>query len=332
RRADDPDREVQGLGRAEPRRQEALDAVGRRGADLEGLVEEAEEDDSEQRRDRELEGAKSAAAQLDEAEGDEAGHHAGDEERDVEEQVEPERRAEELGDVGGHRDDLGLYPHSPGRPARVVRPEALGKVAVGDDPELGRQVLDQHGHQVRREHHPEQEVAEAGAARDVGGEVARIYVGDRGDERGAEHHQRRAQPAAAEEGLERGDPRFARLDREGLGGGHAASTRIALASTEPSTWILRPTRTNSGPSKGCRSTSSSLVPGTIPRLPRKRSMSGSESEMRTNVATSPGSSSTSACDDVSASSSSRLGIGSPCGSTVGLPSLAAISASSSSES
>ena len=141
-RADDPDREVEGLGRAELRRQEALDAVGRRGADLEGLVEEAEEDDSEQRRDRELERAKSAATQLEEAEGDEAGHHAGDEERDVEEQVEPERRAEELGDVGGHRDDLGLYPHSPGRPARVVRPEALGKVAVGDDPELGRQVLD----------------------------------------------------------------------------------------------------------------------------------------------------------------------------------------------
>ena len=120
-RADDPDREVQGLGRAESRRQEALEAVVRGRADLEGLVEEAEEDDPEQRRDRELERAVAAAAQLEEAEGDEAGHHAGDEERDVEEQVEPERRAEELGDVGRHRDELRLHPHSPGHPARVVR-------------------------------------------------------------------------------------------------------------------------------------------------------------------------------------------------------------------
>src|SRR6476661_4191327 len=98
-RADDPDREVQGLGRAKPGWQEALEAVVRRGADFECLVEEAEEDDSEQRCDRELERAEAAAAQLEEAEGDEAGHHARDEERDVKEQVEPERRAEKFGDV-----------------------------------------------------------------------------------------------------------------------------------------------------------------------------------------------------------------------------------------
>ena len=51
--------------------QEALQAVGGGGADLQGLVEKAEEDDPEQRRDRELERAEAAAAQLEEAEGDE---------------------------------------------------------------------------------------------------------------------------------------------------------------------------------------------------------------------------------------------------------------------
>ena len=34
------------------------------------------------------------------AEGDDAGHHDCDDERDVEEEVEPERGADELGDVG----------------------------------------------------------------------------------------------------------------------------------------------------------------------------------------------------------------------------------------
>ena len=44
--------------------------------------------------------------------------------------------------------------------ARVVVAEALGQVAVGDDAELRRQVLDQHRHQVRGEHDPQQQVAE----------------------------------------------------------------------------------------------------------------------------------------------------------------------------
>ena len=33
--------------------------------------------------------------------------------RHAEQQVQPERGAEELGDVGRHRHDLGLHPHAP---------------------------------------------------------------------------------------------------------------------------------------------------------------------------------------------------------------------------
>ena len=86
---------------------------------------------------------------------------------------------------------------------RVVLAEVLGQVAVGDDAELRREVLDHHRHQVRGEHDPQQQVAELGAARDVGGEVARVDVGDSRDERRAEHGQRRAHPAFGEEALER---------------------------------------------------------------------------------------------------------------------------------
>ena len=197
-----------------------------------------------------------------------AGHHAGDEERHVKEQVEPERGAEELGDVGRHRDELRLHPHHPGQPARVVRAEALGQVAVGDDPELGREVLDQHRHQVRGEDDPEQQVAEAGAALDVGREVARVDVGDRGDERRAEHHQRRAQPAAAEQRFERGDARLARLDGSrawrpaSRGSPRASRARVRRQGRAPRRRRGRRTVRRTA----ARSTSSSRVPGDDPAL------------------------------------------------------------------
>ncbi len=78
----------------------------------------------------------------------------------------------------------------------------LGQVAVGGDAKLGRQVLDQHRHQVGDEHHPQEQVAELGATLQVCGEVARVDVGDRRDEGGAEHRERCSQPAACQEFLE----------------------------------------------------------------------------------------------------------------------------------
>ena len=134
---------------------------------------------------------------------DHAGDHPGGQQRHVEEQVETECGADELGDVGRHRHQLRLHPQSPGDRARVVVAAELGQVAVGDDAELRRQVLDQHRHHVREQHHPQEQVAELGAALDVGGEVARVDVGDRGHERRAEHPQRRPHTALREQLLER---------------------------------------------------------------------------------------------------------------------------------
>ena len=70
----------------------------------------------------------------------------------------------------------------------------LGEVVAGGDAELRAHRLDQHRHQVRGQDDPEQQVAVLGARGDVGGEVARVDVGDRGDERRAEE---RPQPAQA---------------------------------------------------------------------------------------------------------------------------------------
>ena len=85
-----------------------------------------------------------------------------------------------------HRDHLGLQPEADRGAAREALAAELGEVLAGRDPELRRLGLDQHRDQVGREHDPEQQVAELGAAGDVGGEVAGVDVGDGGDEGRAE--------------------------------------------------------------------------------------------------------------------------------------------------
>src|SRR6185437_3467098 len=70
--------------------------------------------------------------------------------------------------------------------AGEVAAAVLWEGEAGDDAELGREVLDEHGHDVRPEQNPEQAIAELSSAEDVGGEVAGVDVGDGGDEGGAE--------------------------------------------------------------------------------------------------------------------------------------------------
>ena len=218
RRADDADGDVQRLRAAEMRHEARQRSVHRR-ADPQGLVQKAEEDDPEQRRDRQLEAAKAMRLQLEDRDGDDAGHQAGPQQRHAEQQVQAECRADELGDVCRHRHDLRLQPHDPARRPRVVLAKQLREGAIGGDADLRRQVLDQHRHQIRGEHDPQQQIAEPGAAGDVRGEVARVDVGDRRDERRAEHRQRRAQPALGEQQFEMARAaRRARARRDRSGG------------------------------------------------------------------------------------------------------------------
>ena len=128
-------------------------------------------------------------------EGDDARQHTGEEERDAEEQVEAERRADELGEVGRHGDRLGLDPETERDRAWKAVAAHLGQVLAGRDPELGAHRLDQHRHQVRGDDHPEQQVAELGAAGHVRREVAGVDVGDAGDERRPEEGPEAAHPA-----------------------------------------------------------------------------------------------------------------------------------------
>ena len=80
--------------------------------------------------------------------------------------------------------------HGPGE----VLPALLGQVAAGGDAQLGRKRLDEHGHQVADDDHPQQGVAELGAAGDIGGEIAGVDVSYAGDE-GRSHEGQQARKA-----------------------------------------------------------------------------------------------------------------------------------------
>ena len=80
---------------------------------------------------------KPSAWSREDPERDRAGHQPGHEQRHPEQQVQPDRGAEELRDVGRHRHDLGLHPHPERERAVVFGAHHLGVVEVGDDPELG---------------------------------------------------------------------------------------------------------------------------------------------------------------------------------------------------
>ena len=59
----------------------------------------------------------------------------------------------------------------------------LGQALARDNAELGGQALKQHGGDIGQHHHPQEQIAVSGARLDIGGEIARVHIGDRGDDR-----------------------------------------------------------------------------------------------------------------------------------------------------
>ena len=127
---------------------------------------------------------------------DHAGDDPADQQRQIEQQVQGDRPADDLGQVGGDRDHLGLHPEGQPGGARGSVADRLGQRASGDQPEFGRQVLHQSRHHVGHHDDPHQQVAVLRPGADVGGDVAGVDVGDRGDEGRSEQV-----PARPERGL-----------------------------------------------------------------------------------------------------------------------------------
>ncbi len=180
------------LGPVETRHQPVGHRLARWGGD-DDAGDETERDHQQQAGDHSLETALAAGVlhqQQDQRH--RTGEHRPGQQRQTEQQVERDCAADHLGQVGGHRHQLRLSPVR--QPPRAGHPlaQGLGQRHAGDQPELGRQVLHQGSHGVGRDDHPHQQIPELGAGTDVGGHVARIDVGDRGDERRSQ--QRPAAP------------------------------------------------------------------------------------------------------------------------------------------
>ena len=150
-------------------------------------------------------------------------------------QREADRAAEEFGEVGRHRRHFADDPQGPDDRLRKMLAAHFGQIAPGDDAELGRQRLEQHGDDIGEQHDPQQRIAVFRARLDVGGEIAGVHIGDRGDHRRA-GEQQRAEPARLAgqhlaNALRRSDPSCPVAPRASLIGPRTSS-RMSHASTE----------------------------------------------------------------------------------------------------
>ena len=225
---------------------------GRRDDDAE---READRDDHEQPDDHELEGARSALGlQEQQRDRDSSGDHSTPQQGQVEEQVERDRPADHLGDVGRHGDELGLQPErAPAPAASDAIAQGLGEAAPGDDPELGREVLDEPGHHIAEHDDPDQQVAVHGARGHVARDVARVEVGDPGDQGGAD------QPREAGERQPRVRGGWARLRAPGVVRIEASSPRDFSAYRKLSADVGMPKPAFGVSSRFARSTTGGVV-------------------------------------------------------------------------
>jgi hypothetical protein len=106
--------------------------------------------------------------------------HAPDQ-RDAEEQIQRDGRADDFREVARADGRFAEQPEHDGDGLGVMVPAGLGEVAPGDDAELGAERLQENRHEVRDQDDGEERVAELRTAREVGGPVAGIHVAD-GDE------------------------------------------------------------------------------------------------------------------------------------------------------
>ena len=112
--------------------------------------------------------------------------HAPGQQRDPEENVQGDRPTYHLGQIRGRGHQLGLdpVPQSPA-PGQTVT-QQLGQTRSGDQPDLGRKVLDEDRHGIGGHQHPHQQISVLGAGSEIRRDVARIHVGHGG-------HKSRAQ-------------------------------------------------------------------------------------------------------------------------------------------
>ena len=97
----------------------------------------------------------------------------------AEQQVQSDGRAENFGQIAGGDGDFAQREQHIVDALRVVVVAGLGQVAAGHQAQPRAQGLQQHGHGVAHQQHPDELVAELRPALNVGGPIAGVHVADR---------------------------------------------------------------------------------------------------------------------------------------------------------
>ena len=104
--------------------------------------------------------------------------------RNAEEKLQPDSRADHLGEIAGRDSDFAQNPESPHYRCRVVIPTRLGQIAPSGDAQLDAQVLEENCHQVRNHDDRQKGVAKPRASSQIRSPVARVHVTDRDEKTG----------------------------------------------------------------------------------------------------------------------------------------------------
>ena len=149
--------------------------------------DESEGDDQQHHDDDAFEQSlRSATLEPQHHRGDRADHQAAREQRQTEQQLQRDRAADHLGQIGGDGDDLRLgEEHEPTGVTHPL-PQQLRQRFAGHDAEFRRLILDEHAHRVGEHQHPHQQITVTCARSDVGRHIARIHIGHGRHERRSE--------------------------------------------------------------------------------------------------------------------------------------------------
>ena len=160
------------------RRREAEDDLAPVGIGQRHLHTEAHGDNQQGRYHEGFDPAEANVLQIKDEEHVERRDEHADLERNAEQQVEADRRADHFGEVGGADGDLGQQPkHVADRLGERVAAR-LGKVASRGEAETGAQRLQQDRHDVRHQGDAQQRVAELRASGERGCPVAGVHIAD----------------------------------------------------------------------------------------------------------------------------------------------------------
>ncbi len=178
-----------------------FEEAGLRFGQNENLDEVADGDGGDQQQNYGFDGAHSETLEGEQKKDVDSGDDDGPEERDMEEQVESDGAAEDLGQIAGSDGQFAHQPVGPAGPGGIPVAAALGEILAGDYSEARGDDLHEDGNEAGQADDPQERVFELSPALQVGAPVAGIHVADADEDCGADE----GAPLLPESGLMVGD-------------------------------------------------------------------------------------------------------------------------------